>query len=48
MISDFLSVVIVGLMVILVLYPASQLARQTWAARRRRLRPGTKADMSPN
>ena len=38
MISDFLSVIIVCLMVVLVVYPASRLVRQTWVARQRRPR----------
>ena len=38
MISDVLSAIIIGLMVILVLYPASQLVRQTWNARKSRVR----------
>ena len=48
MISDVLSVIIVGLMVILVLYPATHLLRQTWAARQRRLRLADQAPKRPN
>jgi len=38
MISSFLSAIIIGLMVILVVYPAFHLLRQTWQARQRRPR----------
>lgn len=47
MISDALSVIIIGLMVVLVLYPASQLIRQTWAARQRRLRVAERSPKRP-
>jgi hypothetical protein len=36
MISSFLSLVIIGLMVVLVVYPAFHLLRQTWQERQRR------------
>ena len=48
MVSDLLSVIIVGLMVVLVLYPASHLLRQTWAARRRRLRLANQGPKRPD
>lgn len=38
MISDILSLVILGLMTVLVLYPASHWLRQSWATRRSRAR----------
>ena len=38
MISDLLNMVIIGLLVVLVVYPTSHLVRQTWAARQRRPR----------
>jgi hypothetical protein len=38
MISDILSLVILGLMMVLVIYPASHWLRHSWATRRSRAR----------
>ena len=47
MISSFLGMVIIGLMVVLIAYPAFHLLRQTWQARQRRPRLESRAPKPP-